>query len=305
MKYNNAPLIAYNSLGVESSQVDVALVQCFFGTDELQEKAVKFALMVMSMSNPRPKEWVFIEAQKDENDSRFKWVSGIGIKYMFKKILNERQNYFIKEQLWNIGAYITNSSRLVFVDADVAYCQTDWLKFVDMTFNEGGMQLFQPHAWSWRASEPKGEKDEYVDSLNILESFGHRRKLKIPISEKWGHTGYDIAITREYYNAIGGFYSLVGTGGDFLMWSLLGKPDGELSEEHPYKNLVCKIEENNPIPHVDIGCSELSCFHNFHGSSNSRMIKYQNDLEKINNTPCPEKFVANNFNFPQILEVQA
>lgn len=297
MKYNNAPLISYNSLGIDPGQVELALVQCFYGTDELQVEAVKFALTIMSMSNPRPKEWIFVEAQKDEKDAKFKWVSRLGIRYVFKRIWNEKQNYFIKEQLWNIGAYMTISSRLVFVDADVAYCQTDWLKFVDGTFNEGA-QLFQPHAWSWRASEPNGQRDMHVNSLNILESFAHRRKMGIPLTELWGHTGYDIALTREHYNAIHGFYSLVGTGGDFLMWSLLGKEEGELPEWHPYRNLIKKIEEFSPIPHVEIGCSELACFHNHHGSSEERKRKYNMDMEEIKNSKCPEKYVTNNFNFP-------
>ena len=62
IKYNNSPLIAYNSLGVEPGHVDISLIQCFYGTDEFQENAVKFALTIMSMSNPRPEEWIFVEA---------------------------------------------------------------------------------------------------------------------------------------------------------------------------------------------------------------------------------------------------
>lgn len=40
----------------------------------------------------------------------------------------------MKEQLWNIGAKNTSSENLVFVDADVSYCQNDWLKKVDGMF---------------------------------------------------------------------------------------------------------------------------------------------------------------------------
>lgn len=221
------------------------------------------------------------------------------MKYVFKRIWNENQDYFIKEQLWNIGASIANNSKLVFVDADVAYCQTDWLKFVDMTFNEG-MQLFQPHAWSWRASEPNGEKDKHVDSLNILESFGHRRKRGIPLTELWGHTGYDIAITRKHYNAIHGFHSLLGTGGDFLMWGLLGKDGKELPDWYPFKNLIQEIERSEKIPHEKIGCSDLVCFHNYHGSLGKRKSQYRTDLDEIKNSQYPERYIVNNFNSQEI-----
>ena len=220
--YDNSPMFSLNAIYQKTQYVDVALVQCFFGQDKLQEKAIELALKIMSLSNPKPREWVFVEAQRREEDAKFKWVVGLGCKYVFVKVQSDKQDYFIKEQLWNIGAKNTKSRRLVFVDGDVAYCQMDWLAHVKVTFDEG-VELFQPHAWSWRASEPNGEKDRCVDCLNILESFGHRRKMKIPLTEMWGHTGYDIALTKKHYNAIQGFYSLFGTGGDYLMWSLLVK----------------------------------------------------------------------------------
>ena len=83
----------------------------------------------------------------------------------------------------------------------------DWLKRVSDTF-ASGCQLFQPHAWSWRASEPDGFKGEQIkiNDLNLTESFAHMRKLNKPMCNFNGQVGYDIAISREYYNSIKGFY---------------------------------------------------------------------------------------------------
>lgn len=135
--YDNSPLFALNAIYQKTQYVDVALVQCFFGQDALQEKAIELALKFMSLSNPRPIEWVFVEAQRREEDAKFKWVVGLGCKYVFVKVQNDKQDYFIKEQLWNIGAKNTKSKRLVFVDGDVAYCQMDWLAHVSSKLDKG------------------------------------------------------------------------------------------------------------------------------------------------------------------------
>lgn len=179
----------------------------------------------------------------------------------------------------------------------------DWLKRVSDTF-ASGCQLFQPHAWSWRASEPDGFKGEQIkiNDLNMTESFAHMRKLNKPMCNFNGHTGYDIAISREYYNSIKGFYSLTCTGGDFLAWSLFARD--KFTNGFPLGNMMRKILERHPIPIVVIGCSDLSCFHIYHGSINDREKKYRSDDEAIKNSPTPEKFTTNNFGMNKIAEVE-
>ena len=274
--YDNSPLFALNTIYQKTQYVDVALVQCFFGQDKLQEKAIELALKFMSMSNPRPMEWVFVEAQRREMDAKFKWVAGLGCKYVFVKVQNDKQDYFIKEQLWNIGAKNTKSKRLVFVDADVAYCQMDWLAHVKATFDEG-VELFQPHAWSWRAneSEPDDEIQKKTD-LGIMESFGSRRKHDKPLQSFNGHTGYDIAISRSHYNSIHGFWSVWGTGGDFLNWTILTQ--GPFLSDNPMGSAAKEILNEHEVERKPIGCSELVCFHNFHGDYSHRESKYARDL---------------------------
>ncbi len=292
--YDNSPLFALNAIYQQTQYVDVALVQCFFGQDKLQEQAIELALQFMSMSNPRPREWVFVEAQRSEMDAKFKWVVGIGCKYVFVRIENDKQDYFIKEQLWNIGAKNTKSDNLVFVDGDVAYCQMDWLKHVKGTFDEG-VELFQPHAWSWRASELDGTKEFGANSLNLIESFGHARKLnKSSYNAFNGHTGYDIAISRRHYKKLGGFYSTAGTGGDFFNWCLLAQ--GNYLRGNQFEQRLAEILSGCNIPVVQIGSSDMICFHNYHGSANDRARKYGSDLNgKI--------LVANNFGMSKIAEV--
>ena len=151
LKHDFAPLLSLNSFDKDMKWLDISLIQSFYGTDEDHVKAVTRALMFMSLSNPRPKEWIFVEAQKSQSDARFGWISKLGIHYVFRQI-SDRQDYFIKEQLWNLGTRMATTDKFVFMDADVAYCQTDWLNHVNKTFDEG-CQLFQPHAWSWKADE--------------------------------------------------------------------------------------------------------------------------------------------------------
>ena len=291
--YDNSPLFALNSICQKTQCVDVALVQCFFGQDKLQESAVDLALRFMSLSNPRPREWVFVEAQRSEMDAKFKWVAGLGCKYVFVRIENDRQDYFIKEQLWNIGAIHAKSDNLVFVDADVAYCQMDWLEHVAHTF-ANGCELFQPHAWSWRASEPNGTKDDNVGNLNLMESFAHKRMLNKPLARFNGHTGYDIAITRKHYKEVGGFWSVCGTGGDFLNWCLLAQ--GGLLKDNSFEHILEKILSEHEIPTSSIACVGVCCFHNCHGSAKDRARKYDSDLNS-------KILVANNFGMNRIAEV--
>ena len=88
--YDNSPMFALNSLYSKNETVDVSLIQSFFGQDELHVKAVENALNFMNLSNPRPRDWVFVEAQRKGVDARFKWVVKLGIKYVFVRIENDR-----------------------------------------------------------------------------------------------------------------------------------------------------------------------------------------------------------------------
>ena len=286
---NSSPLVSINNLCIKKNPINLALVQSFFGQDKSHVESCTLAIKLMSLSNPMPREWVFVEAQKSEADAKFKWVVKYGIKYIFVRIQNNRQDYFIKEQLWNIGAANTKSPNLVFLDADVAYCQTNWIELVYQMFWDK-CELFQPHAWSWRANEDFMDKN--ANSANLMESFAHRRSLDIPIGTFGGHTGYDIAISRKLYDKIRGFHSLRGAGGDFLMWSLLCKRSGSMDgfiEYHPLKELILK-----KFPQelgVDIGCTGLICFHNAHGKYADRSKGYvqSNDMPVVTNNYGKDK----------------
>ena len=127
------------------------------------------------------------------------------------------------------------------------------------------------------------------------------RKIDKPIDNFNGHTGYDIAISRRHYKKIGGFYSLTCTGGDFLMWSLLA--NDKFTVGNPLENLICKILSKRQTPVVNIGCSDLVCFHNYHGSVDTREKKYGADVSAIRSSTEPEKYATNNFGMSKIAEV--
>ena len=292
---SNAPLVALNSIMLPVEHVeDLALVQAFFGQDKLHAKAVELAVKFMALSNPKPKEWIFVEAQRSKAKAKFKWIEDYGAKYIFVKIENDRQDYFIKEQLWNIGAYNAAASKLVFVDGDVTYCQTDWLARVEQTFNES-CELFQPHAWSWRANEDVLDA-ENANDLMLVESFAHHHASKSK-TLYLGHTGYDIAITRKCYDNIKGFCSIKGAGGDYFLWSLLGWKEA-FKSWNPFSEIIQRTIQQDHFQHAEIGCANLICFHNCHGKYNQRHMSYiSNQLYEFG--------IANNYKKNMLTELQA
>lgn len=133
-----------------------------------------------------------------------------------------------------------------------------------------------------------------MGKIDLVESFGYKRKNP---SGNLGHTGYDIAMTRTNYDAIGGFPSVRGAGGDYLIWSMLGWKD-EWKSWHPFTKTIERIRSKIEFPCMDIGCACLSCFHNAHGSHLERSKTYINDT-----SPNHISKTVNNYGLDRILEM--
>lgn len=108
---------------------NVALIQCVFGLDEEQLKACEKAINLLFRHNAFPGEYIFIEAQDDEKDARFEYLAEkYGAKYVFRKTGPKNKGVFLKHALWSIGAKLTSADKLVFLDADTAFTNSDWLQ---------------------------------------------------------------------------------------------------------------------------------------------------------------------------------
>ena len=67
-------------------ECDFSLIQCFWGNNLHRITAIINAINKLSCSECKLTDWIFIEAQESESQAVFKWLSHIGIKYIFKKI---------------------------------------------------------------------------------------------------------------------------------------------------------------------------------------------------------------------------
>ena len=100
----------------------MAVIQAFFGTDIARITATSRALQVMLQSNPLPKHWIFVEAQRNKNQAVFAWLKSYGVKYIFRKYDEDSEGLLLKTALWNIGAANTTADKLLFVDSDIVFC---------------------------------------------------------------------------------------------------------------------------------------------------------------------------------------
>lgn len=285
VQYNNSPYFRLVNLDKPTYLENIALIQCFYGLDEKRILATKRGLAYILMSNPLSAEWIFIEAQKNESDCVFKYLEYFGAKHIFVKINPENENFFIKEALWNIGEHYSKSKYLIFLDADVAFCQNDWMINIYQEFIDG-KQLFQPFSYSYRAGEKSFKKDEWnlknnicYSTSNWLYNQSYLNNLKF-IS---GHTGYGLCMSKNYYKKINGFYPIQITGFDYIFWNcaILNIEYINNNKLLPYQNFDVNLLKNYKIDDFSIlGCVENICFHNSHDDILKRnydenMIKYR------------------------------
>ena len=84
MDSGNPPEVIYNKLpgGVQTVE-DIALVQCFYGTDLDRIKATTDAIQFNMRMTRKPSTWVFVECQKKRSECAFGWISKYGVKHHF------------------------------------------------------------------------------------------------------------------------------------------------------------------------------------------------------------------------------
>ena len=76
-----------------------ALIQCHFGKEEKQLKATTRAIEAMAESNPRPSEWLLVEAQNEgEEPLLSELAKSLEIDYLFVPVPEKSQGIFIKAQ---------------------------------------------------------------------------------------------------------------------------------------------------------------------------------------------------------------
>lgn len=186
------PEVLYNRLEQEVSVVkDIALVQCFYGTDIARIRATTQAIEFNLQMTRKPSTWVFVEAQKSKSDCAFGWLRKHGVKYIFVKTTSDSDGILLKNPLWNIGAENCVESRLCFLDSDVVMCNSDWVEKCSLAFDSGldVMSL---------AANQYCQADE---SCKLLKSIGHMWNTQKSV--EGSHCGFSVGMTRKVWREIG------------------------------------------------------------------------------------------------------
>lgn len=208
--------------------------------------------------NVKPKNWIFIEAQKNKSDAAFGWVKHLGIKYLFKQIPKESDGIFLKMPLWNIGVSNTCCERLCFIDSDVYFENTDWLNNVNEAF-EKSYDIIQLHSYAKQEG-----KNDVVESIGhaIME---HRLKTGEDLGFKFGHGGYTLGMTRNAYDMIGRFDAASCLDDQWFWIKILGKKTGFNKYFILPYDPTNFYEDGYP---VKIGSTDLICTHVSHTQTN-------------------------------------
>lgn len=245
---------------------DISIIQSFYGTDFKRILATTKALRYIIEYNYMPQEWIFVEAQKSDEDCVFKWIANYGIKYKFVKITDEQDGLFLKTPLWNIGVLESTCSKLCFIDSDIAFCNSDWLNNVNCAFEKYDVMSLNGYAYY----EVEGHK--------LLESIGYKY-LTDTKCVSLGHMGFTFGCTREVFDKLNGFDCVCVNLDDFWNWArILGKSCFKSKS----KWLMCELRKNEQYGlNIRLGSTEEICCHMFHGSIDER--KYIDFINVVKN----------------------
>lgn len=118
---------------------------------------------------------------------------------------------FHKERLWNIGSKITKAEKLVFLDADVIFQDTQWLgATADCLERNDIVQPFETAIW-----QDKTGRDEM-----IRPSFAEAINRSVTPKLAAYHPGFGWGFRREAFEKLGGFYDASVAGNSDALFAL-------------------------------------------------------------------------------------
>lgn len=186
------PEVLYNKLpDPEETIEDIALVQCFYGTDVSRIRATTQALEFNLQMTAKPSTCVFVECQKRKSDCAFGWLRQHGVKHVFVPMKSENEGIMLKNPLWNIGVANCTESRLCFVDSDVVICNSDWIEKASTAFEKYEVISLASHQYY--------QTDE---KCKLHETIGYKWVSSGKVDK--GHVGFTLGMTRKAFKEIGG-----------------------------------------------------------------------------------------------------
>ena len=186
------PEVMYNKLpDPEETIEDIALIQCFYGTDIARIRATTQALEFNLQMTAKPSTWVFVECQRRKSECAFQWLKKYGVKYVFVQKRPENEGIMLKHPLWNIGVANCTESKLCFVDSDVVMCNSDWIRKAASGFDSHDVLSLASHQY-YQADE----------KCKLHETIGYKWVSTGRVDK--GHVGFTLGLTRKTFNMIGG-----------------------------------------------------------------------------------------------------
>lgn len=118
---------------------------------------------------------------------------------------------FHKERLWNLGAQLCNSKKIIFLDADLVFKQHDWLERCCALLDQ--FDVIQPfHQAIWLDKD--GRPDMHRES--VASAIGCKT---IPKLQPY-HAGFGWGMTRKVFDELGGFYDACVSGNSDSLFAL-------------------------------------------------------------------------------------
>jgi hypothetical protein len=199
-----------------------------------------------------------------------------------KRIIGSKNNMmFLKENLWNIGCNLTDYAKLVFMDTDVEFTDSNWLnKTSDKLATYDIVQPYETAIW-----RDKHNAAELHSKKCVAYSIAHQ----LQPNSRLFHPGFSWAARRDFLTGIGGWYDehVLGAG-DTSFWAALDNRviiAGAIDPEMPCNNLYstttsftqyrARVLKQKP----KIGYLEgNSALHLWHGRYENRRYSLRNSL---------------------------
>lgn len=199
---------------------------------------------------------------------------------------------FYKEQLYNklVPLVPEQYTKIIFIDADIIFSDFMWVDKISNLLNTHDVvQPFQVAIWL-----NKGNRT-HMQALPSSVYGLQVRKIPPKTAFNGYHPGFSFAMTRAFFNKIGGFFDkCIFGGGDVMFLNLLNRNIGFQTRMKSVN--VEYIKWCNSHPNLVVKFTYLSCtvYHLYHGTIINRQYTSRYDkLNQFNHVPFDNLFILN------------
>lgn len=123
---------------------------------------------------------------------------------------------FYKENLWNLAAKLSTASKIVFIDSDIVFSNTNWLeRTCELLDQYDVVQPFTSAVWS--------DEDGRASAIKNCSAYAIKTN-KVPNLTRF-HPGFAWGFTRSAFDAIGGWDDSMCTGNTDGAFSMCFRDD--------------------------------------------------------------------------------